>query len=103
MRSRSTSKLPNILEETDILAAPLDVAHKDLVLRHFYRLQNILDEPDEDAIGGLSTKQGAREQLARMTLVFRDYESKRRNDEIDEVVESMVADVVDASFAIGGR
>lgn len=103
MRPRSKSKLPSVLEEVDILAAPMEFEHKHLVLLHFHRLRGILDESDEDAIGGYTTKQAAREQLARMTLIFRDYESKVRNGEIDEVVESMVADVVDASFALGGR
>lgn len=103
MRPRSISKPVNIIQEVDVLSAPMEVEHKHLVLRHFHRLRKILDEPDEDAIGRYTSKQAAREQLARMTLIFRDYEARRRRGEIDETVESMVADVIDASFVVGGR
>lgn len=102
-RPRSRSRHTNIIQEVDVLSAPMEIAHKHLVLRHFRSLRKIIDEPDEDTIGEYTSKQAAREQLARMTLVFRDYGARRKRGEIDETCESMVADVVDASFAIGGR
>ena len=103
MRSRSHSDHPSIIKEIDVLTAPMPTEHKHLVLRHFRRLRKIIDEDDEDAIGRYTSKQAAREQLARMTLVFRDYTARYSNGEIDDDVKSMVADVVDASFFVGGQ
>lgn len=103
MRPRSNSRLVNIIQEVDVLNAPMEVEHKHLVLRHFYRLRKILDESDQDAIGRYTNKQAALEQLARMTLVFRDYETRMKNGEIGEPVESMVADIIEASFVVSGK
>ena len=103
MRSRTTSAATTILQERDILSAPLATEHKHLVLRHFHRLRKILDEPDEDATGRYTSKQAGREQFARMTLVFRDYIAAQARGEIDSECESMVADIIDASFYVAGR
>lgn len=103
MRARSNSRLINITQDVDVLNAPMEVAHKHLALKHLQRLRKTLDESDEDAIGRYTTKQAAREQLARMSLVFREYETRARNGEIHETVESMVADIVETSFAVGGK
>ena len=101
MRARSRSN--HVMKEVDVLSAPMATEHKHLVLRHFRRLRKILDEEDEDAIGRYTSKAAAREQLARMTLVFRDYISMHARGDIGDEVESMVADVVDASFFVAGR
>ena len=103
MRSRSQFTQNHIIKEIDVLSAPMATDHKLLVLRHFRRLRKIIDEDDEDNLSGYTSKQAAREQLARMTLVFRDYMAMHARGEIGDEVESMVADVVDASFFIAGR
>ncbi|KAK3718896.1 hypothetical protein LTR37_004812 [Vermiconidia calcicola] len=103
MRSRSQSTQSHIIKEIDVLSAPMAIDHKLLVLRHFRRLRNIIDEDDEDRLSRYTSKQAAREQLARMTLVFRDYMAMHARGEIGDEVESMVADVVDASFFVVGR
>lgn len=102
---RRLSEAPNIVKEVDVVfAQALPKEHKHIVLRHFRRLHRIIDEEDEDAVGGYTTKAAAREQLARMTLVFRDYAERFKRGECDEDgFESMVADVVDASLFVGGR
>ena len=88
----------SIITEEDLYTAPMEHCHKELVLRHYRRLQSILDEHDEAAIGTYTNKQAAREQLARMTLIIRDYMAMQPS----EGIESMVADIVDASFFVGG-
>lgn len=103
MRTRSQSARSHCIQEVDVLSAPMATEHKHIVLKHFRRLRKILDEPDEDAISRYTSKKAAREQLARMTLVFRDYTARRERGEIDDECESMVADVVDASFYVAGR
>ena len=103
MRTRSQSARCHVVQEIDVLTAPMAKDHKHLVLKHFRRLRKILDEDDEDAIGRYTSRQATREQLARMTLVFRDYTAKHARGEIGDECESMVADVIDASFYVAGR
>ena len=88
----------------------MSVTHKQIILKHFQRLHKIVDTNDPDSVGRYTNKQAVREQLARMTLVFRDYTARRDRGEFahaesdeDGEVESMVADVVDASFFVSGR
>lgn len=71
---------------------------------HFRRLKRVLAEEDKDAIGRYTNKDAAREQLARMRLVVRDYMAERAKGNIeDDDVESMITDVVDASFFVSGK
>ncbi|EME39408.1 hypothetical protein DOTSEDRAFT_38609 [Dothistroma septosporum NZE10] len=58
----------------------------------------IINEHDEASIGQYTNKQAAREQFARVTLVIRDYMRVLNTDRI----QSMVADVVDASYHVEG-
>ena len=104
MRITSHSHQSNIITEIDVLSAPMEVSHKHLVLRHFHRLRKIIDAKDVETVSRYTCKQAAQEQLARMTLVLRDYLAKRASGEIeDEEVESMVADMVDASIYVGSQ
>lgn len=78
--------------------------HKDLAILHFHRLKRVLAEDDDDAIARYTNKDAAREQLARMTLVIRDHVAHRARGEIEEnAIESMIIDVVDASFFASGK
>ncbi|KAK4500249.1 hypothetical protein PRZ48_008438 [Zasmidium cellare] len=88
----------SIITEEDLWSTPMESCHKELVVGHYRRLNKILHEADEAAIGTYTNKQAAREQLARMTLIIRDYMKSPSSD----TIESMVADVVDASFSICG-
>jgi len=94
-----------ILTEAEVGRAPMHASHKELVLQHYHRLLRVAAEHDVGAIGRYTTKLAAREQLARMTLVVRDYLWRQaRGDFVeDDDVESMVVDVVDASFFVSGR
>lgn len=92
--------------ELDIESVPMDPCHRELILRHYSRLTHIIHERDEAAIGNYTNKQATREQLARMALVIRDYAAlnkDRCSSSSDEAcIESMVSDIVDASFSLTG-
>ena len=103
MSSGTPSTPTLIIKEADVLSAPMAAEHKELVLVHFRRLKKILEEKDEDALSEGTSKQAARERLARMTLVIRDYTAKHARGEVDDEVESMIQDVVDASLYVAGR
>jgi len=94
-----------IITEEELSFAPLADCHKQLVTQHFHRLVRIAHATDEGVIGRYTTKPDAREQLARMTLVIRDYIHRQAATEsdIEAGIESMVADVVDASFFVSGK
>ncbi|KAK6393851.1 hypothetical protein LTR65_002228 [Meristemomyces frigidus] len=93
-----------LVTEAELLQAPMEECHKDLAILHFRRLTRILAEQDEDAIGCYTNKHAAREQLARMTLVVRDYRREHAKGRIeDDAIESMISDVVDASFFVSGK
>ncbi|KAF2166510.1 hypothetical protein M409DRAFT_54850 [Zasmidium cellare ATCC 36951] len=98
MSTNTSDSTGSIITEDDLWLAPMEDCHKELVISHYRRLNKILHEGDEAAIGIYTNKQAAREQLARMTLIIRDY----MNSAWPDTIESMVADVVDASFSICG-
>lgn len=76
----------------------MEQCHKELVIKHLRRLHRIISEHDESSIGQYTHKQAAREQLARVTLIIRDYMRIPYTDNM----ESMVADVVDGSYYVEG-
>lgn len=98
MATNAEDTIGSIITEGDLWSAPMEHCHKELVVRHYRRLNRILHEVDEAAIGTYTNKQAAREQLARMTLIIRAYMALGSQN----AIESMVADVVDASFSICG-
>ncbi|KXT06305.1 hypothetical protein AC578_9190 [Pseudocercospora eumusae] len=102
------SKTPLAFAELD--QAPLAPCHKALVLRHISRLQHIIHNVDELSIGRYTNKQAAREQLARMTLMIRDYAAlaqKHPDSDSDlsgpiEPIESAAMDIIDAALSTSG-
>ncbi|KAF7185495.1 hypothetical protein HII31_13192 [Pseudocercospora fuligena] len=90
--------------------APLAPCHKALVLRHITRLQHIIHNVDELSIGRYTNKQAAREQLARMTLMIRDYAAlAEHHADTDsgiagpvEPIESAAMDIIDAALSTCG-
>lgn len=98
MATNAEDTTGSIMTEGDLWSAPMADCHKELVVRHYRRLNRILHEADEAAIGTYTNKQAAREQLDRMTLIIRDYMALDSHD----AMESMVADVIDASFSVCG-
>ncbi|EME80077.1 uncharacterized protein MYCFIDRAFT_177060 [Pseudocercospora fijiensis CIRAD86] len=95
------SKIRSYLDQ-----APLAPCHKALVLRHITRLQHIIHNVDELSIGRYTNKQAAREQLARMTLVIRDYAAlaQKKLDPAGpmEPIESAAVDIIDAALSTCG-
>ncbi|CZT17931.1 uncharacterized protein RCC_03769 [Ramularia collo-cygni] len=88
---------------SDLSAAPMDECHKEEVVRHYDRLCRIIDEPDQYIRDAYTDKKSAREQLARMTLVIRDFMILHRiaieqGGEPNDTIETMVVDVVGASL-----
>jgi len=93
---------PRVIVESDICNAPMSASNKELAMVHFRRLRAVLDsEGNNDA--GVTGKQSAREQLARMTLVYRDYMAAYARCQIDVECESMATDMVEASLFLAGR
>ncbi|EMC91270.1 hypothetical protein BAUCODRAFT_320095 [Baudoinia panamericana UAMH 10762] len=107
------------LTELEISSAPMEQCHKDLAIMHLRRLSRIAWEDDnvhdKDALPQYTTKEAAREQLARMTVIVREYRAageraKRDEQEAgfegdgeDMFSESMVHDLTDAAFFVSGR
>lgn len=102
-RSRSQSLLQqsNAIEEADVMNAPMEYDHKIRAIQHFRRLKRIIDNEDENDLSLTTSKGVAREQLARMSLVVKDYNERHARRELDDEVESMIQDVIDASFYVG--
>ncbi|KAK5122373.1 hypothetical protein LTR85_003957 [Meristemomyces frigidus] len=93
-----------LVTENELLHTPMEECHKELAIMHFRRLTRILAEEDEDAIGRYTSKDAVREQIARMSLVVRDYMAEHAKGNIaDDAIESMIADIVDASFFLSGK
>ena len=120
------------ISENDLESAPMPRAHKQRVASHIRRLWKTIQTPNPTRIPGYTNKSAARKQLARMSVVFRDYISRheqskpevgglileyylskferRRLEDVaraiqfqlifSKEIESMVADIVDASFYI---
>lgn len=92
--------------ELDIESVPMEPCHRELILRHYNRLTRIIHERDEASIGNYTNKQAAREQLARMALVIRDYAALNKkccsSSSDEDCIESMVSDIIDASFSLAG-
>jgi hypothetical protein len=83
--------------------------HQDLVIQHIDRLNKIIYARSKRDIGRYTDRETAVRQLARMTIVFLRYTRKRTRGELKidkdtdgdaDEVESMVADLVDASFSV---
>jgi len=95
-----------IVTEDDIRSLPIDEAHKGLALMHFHRLLHIASETDPLSIPLYTTKHEARKQLARMTLVIRDFARHHARNawhKLEEEVcdyESVIQDIVDAAFHV---
>ena len=90
-----------VLLEAEIHEAPLEPCHRKLALKHFHRLTKTLAAEDKDLVGRNTTRASAREHLARLTLVIRDYMSEMaKGQREDATIESMIADVVDASLFV---
>lgn len=87
-----------LLTEGEIQASPMDEIHKELALCHLDRLSKVIYEENPNAIPKYTTKFAAREQLAYMTLVIRDYLSRKEKGKVAEISESMITDVIDASY-----
>ncbi|KAK5137687.1 hypothetical protein LTR08_007982 [Meristemomyces frigidus] len=101
----SPQRPEGILTEAEIQAAPLEPCHRDLTLTHFHRLTRTLAAADKDLVGRYTTRVSAREHLARLTLVIRAYTCSvptRDVEDDDGTIESMIADVVDASLFVSG-
>lgn len=89
----------------DLSLAPLLPCYEDLIALHNDRLLHTIHAADTRTPRCDTNKQAAREQLARMKLVIRDYitlaakrkESGRLEDH-GEPVESMAIDVVEAAL-----
>ena len=115
-----------LITKSEIQVCPMHDFQRDQVIMHLRRLKRTLCRQDEDALGGFTTRDVAREQLAKMTVLMRDHLDKvsrgkwdrdvlkaHRRKTIDgtldeniesryeESFESLVQNVVDASFSTG--
>ncbi|KAK3075700.1 hypothetical protein LTR53_000742 [Teratosphaeriaceae sp. CCFEE 6253] len=95
-----------IVSEEEILATPLDDSHKELALKHHRRLMRIASTEDPPCRPMYTTPGLAREQLARMTLVIRDfmkwYRAQPEMEEVEVVGESVIVDIIDACLHVPG-
>lgn len=100
----------DIIDDTDVHNAPMPEQHKQMILKHLQRLQDIAKDEDVDS-GEREVckkradikyqKRLAREQLARITTVFRRYQARHERGEFeDEEVESMCADIIDGCILV---
>ena len=75
-------------------------------MEHILRNYKIIQGTKAAALAANTRKRTAREKLARMTVIFCDYQMRYKQgefDENDEKCESMVADLVDACRFKGGK
>ncbi|KAK0942725.1 hypothetical protein LTR29_005812 [Friedmanniomyces endolithicus] len=102
------SPLAGIITEAEIESTPLDDCHKELTLMHYRRLMRIATQNNPMALPAYTTKTTARDQLARMTLVIRDfvahYDKHHTASDAQECAcgESLIGDIIDASFNVPG-
>lgn len=94
---------------SELSSIPIDPCHAELIKHHYDRLVHNIHSTPEHAIGRYTNKQAACEQLARMTLIIRDYiehfkkcRESGRLEVYDEPIESMISDVVEASLTTTG-
>jgi hypothetical protein len=64
------------IREADLGSAPMPQEHRERVAGHIGRLWKTVNNPNERKIPGYTNKSAAREQLAYMTVVFRDRMSR---------------------------
>ncbi|KAK3633966.1 hypothetical protein LTR56_015576 [Elasticomyces elasticus] len=112
LSSLDITPLFGVCTEEEINATPLAGSHKELALLHLRRLLRIAMEDDPHAIPAYTTKRVAREQLARMTIVIRNFVAhyRRKHRQIPERLdkgdcacgESIIMDIIDASFSVPG-
>ncbi|KAK4951837.1 hypothetical protein LTR10_009757 [Elasticomyces elasticus] len=112
LSSLDITPLFGVCTEAEINATPLVECHKELALMHLRRLLRIAMEDDPNAIPAYTTKRVAREQLARMTIVIRNFVAHyhRKHRKIPERLdkggcacgESIIMDIIDASFSVPG-
>lgn len=96
MSFTSPSQPSITLQVDDVLNAPMPQAHKDIVIMHLKRLQSIIEHPrGEDVVARSMQESLAKEQLEKMTKLFRSYEKRRQKGFLEEQVESMMTDLVD--------
>lgn len=102
-------KIPtDVLCPFELSQTPMEDCHKLLTRQHYTRLLNILAHPTDLPIGTYTSKQAAREQIARMTLIIRDYIElatiyrESGLEDHNENIESMIIDVVEAARTVYG-
>lgn len=85
----------------------MEDCHKEQVIKRYHRLCSTISKPEQLTRGTFTHKSIAREQLARMALVIRDYELLHRSAieqgaSRDHKYESMATDILDASLSVQG-
>ena len=105
---RQTDNAP-VIQEHQVRSLPIPVEHQDLIIRHMDRLTKIIYARSKRDIGRYTNRETAIRQYAWMTIVVRRIERQhsrgevkfeKDNDEDADEAESIVADLVDASFFV---
>ena len=83
MTSQSNPNQAQLLQKSDVDAAPMSQDHKCRVLRRFRRLRKILAQTDQRNVEQHTNKKNAREGLARMKVMHNIYMTKLANGDFD--------------------
>ena len=72
------------IREADLGSAPMPQEHREHVAGHIRRLWKTVNSPSKTKILGYTNKSAAREQLAYMTVVFRDRMSRYQQSKSED-------------------